>query len=89
MKNEGQSGGKKEGAPIGYEGLNLNLSLYVWFKYRGFSSRTLMSSNHSWKSSALTSDIPGGRVPLICQQSQYSSHFFCKSIRAYLVQFLG
>jgi hypothetical protein len=31
-----------------------------------------MSSNHSWKSSALTSDIPGGRVPLICEPSQNS-----------------
>lgn len=51
--------------PMGYELLNLNFSRKVWSLYNGLSSRTLMSRSHCSKSSACTSAIPGGRLPLI------------------------
>lgn len=51
--------------PIGYEALKANLSRNVLFMYIGFASRTLMSKNHSWKPSADTKVIPGGKAPWI------------------------
>lgn len=53
------------GIPIGYCGLNLNFSRNTLSMYSGLASRTLMSSNHSWKPSAVTNSIPGGSAPWI------------------------
>jgi hypothetical protein len=55
-------------APMGYEGLNLNFNRKVLFMYIGFASRTWMSRSHSWKPSAVTSVMPGGRLPCICER---------------------
>lgn len=60
-RNKKKIGSKS--SPIGYLELKTNFSLWVWFWYIGFTSRTLMSRNHSWKPSAETSEIPGGRLP--------------------------